>query len=225
MNKYITIIPARGGSVRLPKKNILELNGMPLIAYSILYSKKYLPQSEVYVSTDSSEIAAISKKYGAKIINRPLELSSDKTSTAEVLKHAAEILAGDGIVYDYMVLLQATNPLRPDSLMSDAIKIIEENDVDSLFTVSPSDRKLGRIKDHTFIPWNYSFGQRSQDMEPLYYENGLLYITRKDIILSGKIVGNNMFPLIVDHVFGTIDIDTVDDFKLAAYFMSRENDV
>lgn len=124
-------------------------------------------------------------------------------------------------MFDYIILLQATNPLRPAGMMEDAIQVIETGRYDSLFTVSPLVRKLGRLIDEKFVPWNFVFGQRSQDMEMLYFENGLLYITSKELILKGNIRGKSLFSLVVDHPFGSLDIDTQEDFDMVEYYMHK----
>lgn len=219
--KYVTVIPARGGSKRLPGKNIFPLGGKPLLAHSILYSRQVLPDTEVYVSTDSEEIAHVACEYGAEVIERPDELSDDLCSTDLVMQHAATELLLKGKEFDYMILLQATNPLRPAGMMDEAIRVIETGQYDSLFAVSPLVRKLGRLIDGKFIPWNFVFGQRSQDMEPLYFENGLLYVTSKEQILKGHIRGKSLFSLVVDHPFGSLDIDTQEDFGRVEYYMHK----
>ena len=217
--KYITVIPARGGSKRFPNKNIFPLSGLPLIGYSIKYSLSNPYISETYVSTDSQEIMEVSIKYGAKVLKRPDELSGDFVTTVAVLKYVAKTLLAKGENFDFMVLLQATNPLRPQGLLSDSIRILEKGGYDSLMTMSKSFRKLGKIIDDQFVPWNYEFGMRSQDMDPLYYENGLLYITSKEQILEGKIIGKKMYPMVVDHIFGEVDIDTKEDMAYAEYVL------
>ena len=215
--KYIAIIPARGGSKRFPNKNIHLLGGKPLIAHSIEYAKKCNLISEVYVSSDDSQILKIAEEYGAIPILRPPEISGDTEPTYTALQHVSGIIGE----YDHMVLLQSTNPLRPAGLIEDALKLINESNSDSLFTVTPSHRKLGKIINNVYLPWNYSFGQRSQDMDLLYYENGLLYISRKELIEKGRIMGDKCFPMVVNHIFGTIDIDTKEDFDLAAYYYDK----
>ena len=217
--KYITVIPARGGSKRFPNKNIYPLASLPLIAYSIEYSLSNPEISETYVSTDSQEIREISIKYGAKVLKRPDELSGDFVTTAAVLKHVGEALVANGEDFDFMVLLQATNPLRPKKLLSESIRILEQGGYDSLMTINKSCRKLGKIIDNQFVPWNYKFGMRSQDMDPPYYENGLLYITSKEQILKGNILGEKMYPMVVNHIFGEIDIDTREDMSYAEYIL------
>jgi len=215
--KYITVIPARGGSKRFPHKNIFPLSGFPLIGYSIKYSLSNPNISETYVSTDSQEIMEVSMAHGAKVLKRPDELSGDFVTTAAVLKYVGETLAANGEDFDFMVLLQATNPLRPKGLLSEAIHIMEKGGYDSLMTMSKSLKKLGKIIDNQFIPWNYRFGMRSQDMDPLYYENGLLYITSREQISKGHIIGDKMYPMVVDHIFGEVDIDTREDMSYAEY--------
>lgn len=220
--KYITIIPARGGSKRFPNKNIYRLDNKPLIAYSIEYALRCDKISHVYVTSDSDLILDIASEYCATPLKRPNELSGDYVSTAEVLQFVVKDLQKEGVDFDYVILLQPTNPLRPNNLLSDAISLIENNHYDSLITVSLSHKKLGKIINNQFIPWNYHLGQRSQDMEPLYYENGLLYISKRELLLEGRIIGNNMYPQVVSHIFGEVDIDTVEDMNYAEYLINRQ---
>lgn len=222
--KYITLIPARGGSKRFPGKNIFPLNGSPLICHSIEYSLKNHKVQGTYVSTDSEEIKGVSSKAGAEIIDRPDELAGDYATSASVMKHAVEYLMSKSVEFDYVILLQATNPLRPKELLDEAIDIIEKTGATSLFTVTRSEKKLGKIIDGKYVPWNYSFGMRSQDMDPLYYENGLLYITSKELLLQEIIEGRDAYPMVVDHPYGEVDIDTVEDFHYAEYILSQYKD-
>lgn len=219
--KYITIIPARGGSKRFPGKNIHSFLGVPLIAHSIRNSLQCNLVSHTYVSTDDEQIKKVSKDFGAEIIDRPAELGGDYISSAEVMQNAVQMLIGQGVEFDYVLLLQATNPLRPRDLLSKAIECIEDTKADSLMTVSRSELKLGKIVDNHFLPWNYQFGQRSQDLEPLYYENGLLYISSKELLLQGKIISEKMYPMIVNHKYGEVDIDTYEDMEYAEFIAKR----
>lgn len=218
---YITIIPARGGSKRFPGKNIHEFMDKPLIAHSIDCSKQCSLISHTFVSTDDVKIKQVSLQYGAEIIDRPITLGGDFTSSADVMKNAVEQLIAQGFVFDYVLLLQATNPLRPTGLLDEAIRIIEETKVDSLMTINRSELKLGKIVDNHFQPWNYYYGQRSQDLDPLYYENGLLYISSKKLLLRGKITSENVYPMVVNHIFGEVDIDTREDMEFAKFIAKR----
>ena len=218
MNKTVAIIPARGNSKRLPGKNIKMLNGLPLIAHSIKYALKNSDIiDDVYVSTDNENIKEVALQFGAKVVDRPSELSGDLEPTVTALKHVLETLKDINTI----VLLQATNPLRPRGLLKQAFDIFNETKVDSLFTVSRDHKKLGRVVNNEFIPFNYKIGQRSQDLEPLYYENGLLYITKVELIKKDIIFNNASYPLVINHKFATVDIDTQTDFDYAEFILKN----
>ena len=218
--KTIAIIPARGGSKRLPGKNTKLLGEIPLLAHSILYAKQHNFIHAVYVSTDDVVIKEIALLYGAIVIDRPQALSGDLEPTVSALKHVLESI--DEII-ENVILLQATNPLRPQNLLQNAFAIFQEQQTNSLFTVSRSHHKLGKIINNRFIPYNYEVGQRSQDLEPLYYENGLLYISKSSVILNNEIITKEAFPLEVNHPFANVDIDTQEDFDYAEYLLNKKN--
>jgi len=122
MNKtFLAIIPARGGSKRLPRKNLLDLCGKPLIAWSIEAALKSKYISKVIVSSDEEEILNIAKEYKADFIKRPDELASDTATTFDALKHTLENVEK----YDYVVLLQPTSPLRDEKHIDEAIELLE----------------------------------------------------------------------------------------------------
>jgi len=217
--KTIAIIPARGGSKRLPNKNKLLFGGIPLIAHSILMAQNNKDIiDEVYVSTDDEAIKKIALLYGASVIERPAHLSGDLEPTITAVQHALDVIPY-GV--DTVVLLQPTNPLRPEYLVREAFERYSRSDSDSLFTVSRNHQKLGRIANNCFEPFNYTIGQRSQDLEPLYFENGLLYVTKANLIREGIIVSENSIPYEVNHIFATVDIDTQDDFDYAAFLYQK----
>jgi CMP-N-acetylneuraminic acid synthetase len=219
MSKTIAIIPARGGSKRLPNKNILSLGTIPLIAHSILYAQKNDALIDaIYVSTDDATIKKIALDYGAKVIERPKSLSGDLEPTVTSLKHVLESIEKE---VENVVLLQATSPLRPQNLLATAFEVYEKGNYDSLFTVSRNHQKLGTIVENAFHPYNYSIGQRSQDLEPLYFENGLLYITKPSLILQEIIISENAFPFEVNSIFANIDIDTQHDLEYAEYLYQK----
>jgi N-acylneuraminate cytidylyltransferase len=217
--KTIVIIPARGGSKRLPEKNILDFGGIPLLAHSINYA---LANStivhDIYVSTDDVTIKEIALKYGAKVIDRPADLAGDFEPTVTALKHSLETINDNTI--ENVILLQLTNPLRPVNLLQDCFEIFIKENCRSLFTVTQIHKKLGTIAANRFEPVNYKIGQRSQDLEPLFFENGLLYITKANSILDNKIITEDAYPFIVNHIFAEIDIDTQEDFDHATYLLN-----
>jgi CMP-N-acetylneuraminic acid synthetase len=217
--KTIAIIPARGGSKRLPNKNNLLFGGIPLIAHSILFAQKHKDIiDEIYVSTNDEAIKKIAMQYGAHVIDRPEHLSGDLEPTITALQHALTTIS---YAVDSVVLLQATNPLRPENLLKETFESYRMSDSDSLFTVTRNHQKLGKITNNFFEPYNYVIGQRSQDLKPLYFENGLLYISNAQLIKEGKIISANSIPYEVNHVFANIDIDTQDDFDYAEYLYQK----
>ena len=220
--KTIIIIPARGNSKRIPEKNVLVFNNEPLIAHSIKYAKQNSEIStDVYVTTDNDKIKEVALNYGANVIDRPNEISGDHSTTVSALKHVLQTIE---VKYDVVVLLQPTNPLRPKDLLSKAYKSFIASKSDSLMSVSKNDKKLGRIVNGYFQPYTYKMGQRSQDIEPLYFENGLLYITKSELIMTDDILGKVNVPYIVEHPYATVDIDTVEDLKYAEFIVKNYPD-
>ena len=215
--KFVLVIPARGGSKRIPLKNIKDLAGKPLIMHTVDYALKFFSPEDIYVSTDSPEIKQVVEASGVQIIDRPAELSGDYTTTAAVLQHASQVIKSRGVDYDYMVLLQCTNPCRPINMMTDCMKIITDNNYTCLVGVTRSWNKFGKIQNNCYVPWNYKFGQRSQDLEPLYFENGLVYITCRSLIEGGGIIDEHPYPYEIDSKYGLVDIDTYEDFEFAQF--------
>lgn len=218
-NKTIVIIPARGNSKRLPGKNIKFLGNIPLLAHSIKYAQQFSFIDEIYVTTDDVGIKKVALEFGAKVIDRPEEISGDLEPTVSALKHVLESLFEE---IENVVLLQPTNPLRPGNLLSEAFELYLNSSLDSLFTVSRNHHKLGKIVNHKFEPFNYAIGQRSQDLEPLFFENGLLYISKANLIKNNIIISENAWPLEVNHIFANVDIDTQEDFDYAEYLLKKE---
>ena len=218
--KIIVIIHARGGSKRLHEKNILDFGGIPLLAHSIRYAMANSTIIDaIYVSTDDTSIKETALHYGAKVIDRPANLAGDLEPTITALKHSLQVI--DDNTVENVILLQPTNPLRPVTLLQDCFDIFVNENCKSLFTVTQSHKKLGTIASSCFVPFNYKIGQRSQDLEPLFFENGLLYITKAQSILNDEIITKDAFPYLINHIFADIDIDTKDDFDYAEYLLLK----
>ena len=218
-NKTIAIIPARGNSKRLPGKNTKFLGGIPLLAHSIKYAQQFSFIDDIYVSTDNLEIKKVAVQFGAKVIDRPAEISGDFEPTVSALKHVLESLTYE---VENVILLQPTNPLRPENLLEEAFQLFLNSTADSLFTISRNHDKLGKIVNHKFEPFNYTIGQRSQDLEPLFYENGLLYISKANLIKNDIIISENALPFEVNHTFAKVDIDTHEDFDYAVFLLKHD---
>ena len=217
MNNYLVLIPARAGSQRLSGKNMRQLEDMPLVGHSIAYAQDN-GFSNVVVTSNDKRVLEYAKKAGVEVIKRPDALAGPEAPVVTALQHAVDQVRKK---YDAVILLQPTNPLRPEWLLKEAIAVFEREDCDSLMTVSRNEHKLGTISNNQFIPYNYEMGQRSQDLEPLYFENGLLYIFKTQFLKQGKLLGEKNYPLTVDHHFAEIDIDTEADFKKAELYLKH----
>lgn len=218
--KTIAIIPARGGSKRLPNKNTLFLGEIPLFVHSVLYAQKYSSIiDETYVSTNDETIKRIALQYGVQVIDRPESLCGDFEPTVSALKHVLESIDFE---VENVILLQPTNPLRPENLLQEAFVTYQKENCNSLFTVSRNYQKLGKIERNKFTPFNYERGQRSQDLTPLYFENGLLYICKAKLIMRNKIISEKAYPFEVNHIFANVDIDTQEELDYAEYLIKNK---
>ena len=222
--EFHIIIPARAKSKRLPGKNTKLLLGKPLIQYSIESALEILEPSNIWVNSDDLSVIKIAKSFGVQTLVRPDKLSSDYTSTAEVLEHHVSHLIKK-VNCDAIILLQPTNPFRNINFVNEAICIFQNSGRESLATFSSSNKKLGKIANNIFKPINYSFGQRSQDLDSSYYENGLLYITRIKAILRGEILTKDVYPLICNDIESSVDIDTIEDFLYAEAIINAKNNL
>ena len=177
----ICVIPARGGSKRIPRKNIKAFNGRPIIAYSIKAALESNCFDHVIVSTDDNEIAEAAKKYGAKVpFIRPAELSNDYAGTIPVIKHSIEWLEGHNNPIDNVCCLYATAPFIQSQTISKAFQQLLESKADYCFSVTsfafPIQRSLRITQDDKvgmFYPEN--FNVRSQDLEESYHDAGQFY--------------------------------------------------
>ena len=158
---------------------------------------------------------------GVEVIDRPFHLSTDFSTSVSALKHVLDSLPREEV--EIVILLQPTNPLRPEKLLQEAFDKFEEGCYESLMTVTEVRQKLGRIIEGRYIPVNYKIGERSQDLEPLYFENGLLYIIKSSLILENKLLGEKNFSFIVHHPYSNVDIDELQDLDYAEFLLRKEN--
>lgn len=219
-SKILVIIPARAGSKRIKGKNTKPFNGIPLIEHSIRYAQNSIG-ADIIISTDDKQIESIAEQYNVPILWRNEGLAQDQTPTTDVVKDVVERMEKS---YDFVVLLQPTNPLRPKKMFKEALKLLQEKKSDSLLTVSYNEHKLGKIKHSTFKPYTYEFGQRSQDLDPLYYENGLLYVCSYELAKNGKLMSENPTAMLIEHPYGSVDVDTELDWKWAELISKEYND-
>jgi len=227
--KIIAIIPARGGSKGIPNKNIIDLYGKPLIAYSIEEAKKSKYIDRVIVSTDSLKIEEVSLSYGAEVpFIRSEELSSDSAKSIDVVLDCLQRLKDNSDLYDYVVLLQPTSPLRMCVDIDRAIEMVIEFNSKSLVSVSEVDKSpilMRTVKNNRmFKIMNYnSDNLRRQELPKFYIFNGAIYISSVEMIYSERaFVNNDTIPFIMDKE-RSIDIDEPKDIVLAEYFLKRRS--
>ncbi|MBC8311535.1 MAG: acylneuraminate cytidylyltransferase family protein [Candidatus Marinimicrobia bacterium] len=221
----ITIIPARGGSKGLPRKNVLPFDGEPLVVHSINYAKDCSLVNEIYVSTDDDEISSISSNNGASVIQRPLALSGDTASTESAIEHVLSTLK---VKPDIIVLLQATSPFRPKNSLGKALKKFIENNLDSLLSISPTHRFFWSVDENDNINAKYDFlnRPRRQDLkkkDTRFVENGSLYIFTHDHFTSIKNrLGGKIGYIEFDEKYSH-EIDTELDFKFLETLVKDES--
>jgi CMP-N,N'-diacetyllegionaminic acid synthase len=223
----IAIIPARGGSKGITHKNIQTLLDVPLITHSILDANESKLVTQVFVSTDDIKISEISESYGAKIIHRPIELAGDTASSESALIHALSELEACGIFPDLVVFLQCTSPIRSGKEIDQAIAKLNEENADSLLSVSPSHRFLWEEIQGTArsLNYDYRYRPRRQEMNPQYVENGSIYLFKPWVLkkfgnrLGGKIV---LFPMSEESAW---EIDSQFDFEIATNLMKKQAEV
>lgn len=233
MHKKIAIIPARGGSKRIPKKNIKEFHGKPLIAYSILAALESKIFDRVIVSTDDEEIAEIAKGYGAEIpFIRPKELSDDFVGTGKVISHAIEYLEQKSEFYDFVCIVYATAPFLKPSYLKEAYNRLKDSDAINAFACTSMPFPIQRTFKITnndrckmFLPEHYF--TRSQDLEEAYQDAGQFCFINieKEKKSTNKIVFSDISIPIVLPRYLVQDIDTQEDWLRAELMYKALHDL
>ena len=224
-NKILSIIPARGGSKDIKRKNIKSLAGNPLIAYTIEASLKSNFIDRTIVSTEDEEIAKIAEKYGSEVIKRPKELAEDKTHTIDVVLHVLDLLNKRGCNFDIIILLQPTSPLRTIKDIRDALETFLENDCESVVSVCKkknifwsfevANGYLKPICDRDYLK------KRRQDLNYIYAPNGAIYIsTPQNLRKYRSFYPSKIIPYVMP-VERSIDIDNEIDFMLAELLLKN----
>ncbi len=222
--KSIAIIPARGGSKAIPRKNIIELGGKPLIAYVIEAALKVKKLDRVIVSTEDMKIAEIAKKYGAELpFLRPKELAKDETPTLPVLQHAVRVLEEkEDYKPDIVVLLYATFPLLQAEKISEAIRMIKDEGFDSVISVTKDKGHYWVEEDNNYIRLYPKIIENRQLVQPLFKENGAIYACKRGLLMEkNEIVSGNIGFLIMKKE-ESVDIDEQMDFEFAEFLLTKK---
>jgi N-acylneuraminate cytidylyltransferase len=222
--EVLGIIPARGGSERLPRKNLYSLAGKPLISHTIEHSLQSHVVTRTVVSTEDDEIRQVSQDCGAEVVVRPENLSTETASSESALLHVVHHLTkSEGYEPDLIVFLQCTSPVRSIRDIDLAIQLLIESKADSLFSASLSKQLLWKSHGDSIEPLNYDFRnrRREQDMDPEWVENGSIYVFKPWVLLEqmnrlgGKIV---VYPM---DYWSSFQIDSLDDFEICDWILHR----
>ncbi|MEY8518860.1 acylneuraminate cytidylyltransferase family protein [Lachnospiraceae bacterium 29-84] len=226
--RVLALIPARGGSKGIPKKNVIDLCGRPLISYSIKAGRQSRYVDDVVVTTDSEEIAEVSKAYGADVpFLRPGELASDTAKTIDAVLHAIDSLRIRNREYDILALLQPTQPLRRakdidraletymDHGMQDVVSVkkVQEHPV-LMRTIAQKGKLENLLKRNSTV--------RRQDMPVYYLVDGSIYINAINRLSQQTGFNDNPIPFIMD-AERSVDIDGWRDLERAEYLLNKEN--
>lgn len=222
--QVLAIIPARGGSKGIPRKNIRLLAGTPLLRYTAAAAAAAQRLTRVVLSTEDKEIAAVGRACGLEVpFLRPAELARDETPTLPVLQHVLRRLAEAGDHYDAVCLLQPTNPLRRAADIDRCIELLESRSADAVISVLPVP--------HAYNPhWVYlehedgglhlATGEaspipRRQELPPAYHRDGSVYVTRSEVLLTGNsLYGERVVGYQIDPRY-SINLDTPEDWQEA----------
>lgn len=226
--EILLVIPARGGSKRIPNKNIVQLGGKPLIAYSIEQAKSSKLVNRVIVSTDDEAIKRVSENYGAEVVVRPKEISGDNANSESAIMHVLDYLKKkENYEPGVVVFLQCTSPIRQRNDIDNAIKLLMREKADSLFSACKNDKLIWSLdKDSKNEPralnYDYKNRKREQDFPNQFRENGSIYIFKTQVIknsknrLDGKIVIYEM------DFWSSFQIDSLEDLKLMEWIIKNK---
>jgi len=221
----IALIPARGGSQRIPRKNIRLLAGKPLIAYTVEAARKSRHIARIIVSTENAEIAQVAKAHGAEVLKRPASLAQAETSGLAVMQHALHTLAKEGKEPDILLYLQPTSPLRTSGQIDQALALLQRSDADAVISVREAAHPglMLTIADGYLRFVRQDAATKAGKEKTVYQINGALYAFRPEVIKNAKTYafGKKTLPLIMDKL-SSIDIDTEDDWKMAECMMRHK---
>ena len=219
----LAVVPARGGSRGVPRKNIRALGDHPLLAYTIAAGRASSRVTDLVVSTEDPEIAEVAQAYGAEVIERPGELATDEAPTAPVIQHAIEqVETATGRTYDYVLTLQPTTPFRRGWDIDAAVDLLEATpdpdasvtSVARIFDAHPV--RVKRLEGDRLLPYiaGDDLPTRRQDLPPAYLRNGAIYLAHRHTVTGGSVWGSPELPYEMPPE-RSVNIDEPLDFLLA----------
>jgi len=231
MNKVVAIIPARQNSLRIKNKNLKNLDGKPLIWWTFNEAKKSKYIDEIYVTSDSKKILNLSKKNKVQTIKRPKNISDNHSTKKDVIFHAIDFLKKKGKYFNYLIYLQPTSPLRGYKQIDMSLKQVFARKAAGLVSVNKIDGYYWKLdvinkKISNDIKKDIFFTKRSQDLKPAYKPNGAIYIFNLDKLkYKNEFDISKGFEIFIMDRISSIDIDNIDDFKLAELIKKNNNEL
>ena len=220
--KVLCVIPARGGSKGLPNKNLMELDGFPLISYAIKYALDSKFQLTTIVSTDSKEIAEVALSYGALVpFMRPKELAGDLSTTETVLSHALNQMENlHNKTFDYCVFLAATSVIRPSGIIDRGIDYLMKNPlIESYFSGHKTTKNFWKLNSEgdwvRVLSWMKTYSSRQIRKSIIREDTGIASVSRSQVWRSGRRIGDKVFIEVNSDDFTSLDIHSAEDFYLA----------
>ena len=225
--KTLVVIPARGGSKGIPHKNIKPLNGKPLICYSIDVARQFTSDEHICVTTDDDEIIKVVEDYGLKVpFKRPDELATDHCGSNEVIQHAYQFYANQGIQYDAIMLLQPTSPFRKVEFLREAVSLYEESiDMVTSVKLSSCNPYYDGFEEDAEGLLRISKGdgtiERRQDAPSVWQQNGSIYIINpKSLMEKGMAHFTRIRKYAMSELY-SVDIDNPFDWKVAEFVINE----
>lgn len=218
--KPLVVIPARGGSKAVPRKNIKLLNGKPLIQYTLEAAREVFPDTQICVSTDDQEIKMVVENLGLAVpFLRPEYLASDEAGTSEVLIHAVEFYEKNGYYPDTLILMQATSPFRTSQQIKDALKVYS-NDIDMVVSVKETKSNPYYIlfeenEEGFLVKTKHAKFKRRQDCPKVWEYNGAIYVINIDALRKAPLNELKRIKKYEMDEVSSHDIDTLFDFEVA----------
>ena len=226
--RVLAVVPARGGSKGLARKNLRLLDGVPLVAHVGALVARCPSIDRAVVSTDDDEIAAVAAGAGLDVpFRRPTELSGDRIGDVEVLQHAlAETEDDDATRYDVVLMLQPTSPLRTVAQVEATLARLVADDLDAVWTVSPTDGKAHPVKqlrlEDGLLGFDHPEGASivaRQQLAPLWHRNGVAYAVRRATLADGLLLGPRTGAVVIDGPVANIDDEL--DLAWAEFLLAR----
>lgn len=230
--RVLGLIPARGGSKAIPKKNIKKLNGKPLLQYTVEAANDSKKLTHFILSSDDADIINVAKALQVDVpFVRPKHLAEDTSPTLGVIQHALKFYEAQNIFFDAVCLLQVTSPFKTGAFIDEAIDTFEKSDCDALVSVQSvpdaynphwtfKENNEGHLE---LVTGDTTIISRRQDLPKVYHRDGLIYITKTNVLLEQDSLYGTKLAYIKSPLDYTINIDTIDDWHEAEQFLNSKN--